>query len=41
VPRFRECLGGRAIGALRASVGIPTTTGDLDRLVEFVAEITA
>jgi selenocysteine lyase/cysteine desulfurase len=40
VPRFRECLGDRAIGALRASIGIPTTTADLDRLVECIEELT-
>src|SRR5262245_967846 len=36
VQRFRACLGKRAVGALRASIGIPTTVGDLDRLCEFV-----
>ena len=33
-----ECLGGRyAVGALRASVSLPTTDADLDRLEAFLA----
>jgi selenocysteine lyase/cysteine desulfurase len=40
IPRLRSCLGGRAVGALRASVGIPTTTADLDRLIECVVDLT-
>lgn len=35
VSRFADCLGpGVAVGALRASIGLPTTDGDLVRLVE-------
>jgi selenocysteine lyase/cysteine desulfurase len=40
VQRFRACLGNRTVGALRASVGIPTTVGDLDRLSDFVVDLT-
>jgi selenocysteine lyase/cysteine desulfurase len=36
--RLRACLNGAAVGALRASVGIATTTGDLDALVRFLDE---
>jgi len=36
---FRDCLGtGAAVGALRLSVGIPTTTADLDRALACIAE---
>ncbi|MDH3207780.1 MAG: aminotransferase class V-fold PLP-dependent enzyme [Gemmatimonadota bacterium] len=36
-----ECLGGDiAVGALRASVSIPTTDGDLDRLEAFLRDTT-
>jgi selenocysteine lyase/cysteine desulfurase len=41
VQRLRECLGSGAVGALRASVGIPTTEQDLDRLGTFVEAMTA
>jgi selenocysteine lyase/cysteine desulfurase len=34
VSRFRECLDGPAVGAVRASVGIPTNAADLDALVD-------
>jgi hypothetical protein len=34
-------LGSSAVGALRVSVGIPTTVGDLNRLTTFVEEMTA
>jgi selenocysteine lyase/cysteine desulfurase len=37
--RFRACLGDRPVGAVRASVGIPTTTADLDRLIDLVCEL--
>jgi selenocysteine lyase/cysteine desulfurase len=40
VPRFRSCMGGRPVGALRASIGVPTNEADLDRLVALAAEIT-
>ena len=41
VNRLRACLGSGAVGALRVSVGVPTTVNDLDRLVTFVDEVTA
>lgn len=34
---FAECLHGHAVGAVRASVGIPTNDADLDRLEDVVA----
>jgi selenocysteine lyase/cysteine desulfurase len=37
IPRFRACLDKTAVGALRASIGIPTTRTDLDRLMDLVA----
>jgi selenocysteine lyase/cysteine desulfurase len=40
VQRLRECLGSGAVGALRVSIGIPTTVGDLDRLATFAEEMT-
>jgi selenocysteine lyase/cysteine desulfurase len=40
IPRFRSCMNGPAVGALRASVGIPTTRTDLDRLFELIEAIT-
>jgi selenocysteine lyase/cysteine desulfurase len=40
VQRLRDCLGSSAVGALRVSVGVPTTVGDLDRLATFVDEAT-
>jgi hypothetical protein len=37
-----ECLGGDVpVGALRASVSIPTTDADLDRLQSFLADYVA
>jgi selenocysteine lyase/cysteine desulfurase len=41
IPRLRACLGGQAVGALRASLGVATTDDDLDRLLELVSELTA
>jgi selenocysteine lyase/cysteine desulfurase len=38
--RFRNCLNGAPIGALRASVGIPTIDADLDRLIACVVSLT-
>ena len=40
IPRFRACVGGRAVGALRASLGVATTDEDVERLVELVSELT-
>ena len=37
---FRACMRGRPVGALRASIGVPTTPADVDRLVEFVEDLT-
>ena len=37
VPAFARCLGpDTAVGALRVSVGVPTTQADLDRALEFL-----
>jgi selenocysteine lyase/cysteine desulfurase len=41
IPRFRECLGDTPVGALRASVGVPTVAADVDRLIECATELTA
>jgi selenocysteine lyase/cysteine desulfurase len=38
VARFRQCLGGGAVGAVRASVGVATNYDDLDRLLECLDE---
>jgi selenocysteine lyase/cysteine desulfurase len=40
VPRFRACLDGPPVGALRASIGIPTTPADIDALIEFIDGLT-
>jgi selenocysteine lyase/cysteine desulfurase len=34
IARFRSCLDGPPVGALRASVGVPTTSADLARLID-------
>jgi selenocysteine lyase/cysteine desulfurase len=39
IPRFRDCLGGGAVGAVRASVGLATTERDIARLLAFVGSI--
>jgi hypothetical protein len=41
VDRLRSCLEGQPVGAVRASIGIPTNETDLDRLAELVTELTA
>jgi selenocysteine lyase/cysteine desulfurase len=41
VERFRLCLGGGAVGAVRASVGVATNAGDLERLLECVEMVLA
>jgi len=42
LPALRACLGpDHAVGALRLSVGLPTTTGDLDRALELLAAFVA
>lgn len=39
IPGLQACLGqDHAVGALRLSVGLPTTFGDLDRALELMAE---
>jgi selenocysteine lyase/cysteine desulfurase len=40
IPRFAECMPGVPIGALRASLGIPSNDADVDRLIDLVATIT-
>ena len=35
---FGACMGGRAVGAVRASLGIPSDESDVARLVEVIAE---
>jgi selenocysteine lyase/cysteine desulfurase len=32
-------MGDRPVGALRASIGVPTTVADVDRLIEFVESL--
>ena len=39
VPRFRECLGGSAVGAVRASVGVATNDDDIDRLLGCIERV--
>ncbi len=41
VARFRACMDGPPVGAVRASVGAATTEADLDRLLDLTAELTA
>ena len=36
IPRFRRCLGDSPVGALRASIGLATNEGDLDRLMRLL-----
>jgi hypothetical protein len=40
IPRFRACMDGAPVGALRASIGIATSEEDLDRLIGLAADIT-
>ena len=39
IPRMRASLGGRAVGALRCSFGIPTTRADIARLADLLRTI--
>jgi selenocysteine lyase/cysteine desulfurase len=39
LPRFAECMRGRAVGAVRASLGIPSNAADVHRLVGVVASM--
>jgi selenocysteine lyase/cysteine desulfurase len=41
VEGFRACMQGLPVGALRASIGPPTTAADLDRLLALARELTA
>jgi selenocysteine lyase/cysteine desulfurase len=41
VQRLRACLGDTPVGAVRASLGIPTIERDLDALVQFIDDITS
>lgn len=41
VARFRDCLRDKAVGAVRASIGLATTQDDLDRLVALIARVVA
>jgi len=34
--RFADCVGGRAVGAIRASLGIPSNAADVERLLDVV-----
>jgi selenocysteine lyase/cysteine desulfurase len=36
IPRFADCLGGRAVGAIRASFGLGSVSEDVERLVRLV-----
>jgi selenocysteine lyase/cysteine desulfurase len=40
VPKFRACMDGAPVGALRASLGAATTEADLDRLFELMSGLT-
>jgi selenocysteine lyase/cysteine desulfurase len=40
IPRFRRCMDGAPVGALRASFGVATTQADLDRLFQLATELT-
>lgn len=40
IRRFRACLGGPAVGALRASIGIANIPADLDRLFDCLDSLT-
>jgi selenocysteine lyase/cysteine desulfurase len=41
IPKFAECMRGYAVGAIRASFGIPSNDGDLRRLVRVVDSFAA
>ncbi|HEV8392893.1 MAG TPA: aminotransferase class V-fold PLP-dependent enzyme [Vicinamibacterales bacterium] len=41
IPRFRDCMGDGAVGALRASVGLATNDGDIQRLGALIAGVSA
>lgn len=37
IPRFAECLGGQAVGAIRISMGLGSVTADVDRVLVLLA----
>jgi selenocysteine lyase/cysteine desulfurase len=39
IPRFRSCLKGAPVGAVRASIGVATSARDVERLLELVREL--
>jgi selenocysteine lyase/cysteine desulfurase len=41
IARFRACMDGAPVGAVRASIGIATSMEDLDRLIDFAADLTS
>jgi selenocysteine lyase/cysteine desulfurase len=41
ISRFRACMRGRPVGALRASVGLATNVRDIDRLGALIRQITS
>jgi selenocysteine lyase/cysteine desulfurase len=41
IARLRACVGTTPVGAVRASVGVPTCTADLDRLIDCVTDLMA
>ena len=38
IPRLRACLGDRPVGAVRASIGVASTQGDIDSLCRFIVD---
>jgi selenocysteine lyase/cysteine desulfurase len=41
IDRFRACLGDTPVGAVRVSIGLATSAGDVDRLAAFIMEMTS
>jgi selenocysteine lyase/cysteine desulfurase len=39
IARFRDCLGGGPVGALRASIGLANTSADIDQLMAFLNDL--
>jgi selenocysteine lyase/cysteine desulfurase len=39
IMRFRDCMGGRPVGALRASVGLATNRADIERLRAVIEQV--
>jgi selenocysteine lyase/cysteine desulfurase len=39
IPRFRRCLGDTPVGALRASIGVATGAGDVERLIALLSAL--